>query len=186
MNEPGTEQIPDGATNPTAAPTIDPVKQEMLLQSLREQHEPGRSILFGFLTALACASLWALITELTDRQIGWMAIGVGAGVAYVVRTVGKGIDRAFGYWSAGLSLFGCVLGNVLTIAVEVAKHQSVSVPSVLLILLSRPSILAAVMKQTFNPIDLLFYGLAVYYGYRMAFRRLTQQELQSMQLNGVQ
>jgi hypothetical protein len=33
------------------------------------------------------------------------------------------------------------------------------------------------MKVTFSPIDLLFYGLAVYAGYRYAFRRVTKEEL---------
>jgi hypothetical protein len=33
------------------------------------------------------------------------------------------------------------------------------------------------MKATFSPIDLLFYGIAVYEGYRFSFRQVTPEEL---------
>jgi len=33
------------------------------------------------------------------------------------------------------------------------------------------------MTATFNPMDLLFYGLAVYAGYRFSFRRISAEEL---------
>ena len=34
-----------------------------------------------------------------------------------------------------------------------------------------------IMVATFSPMDLLFYGIAVYEGYRLSFRRLTRDDL---------
>ncbi len=32
------------------------------------------------------------------------------------------------------------------------------------------------LAQTFNPMELLFYGLAVYFGYRSSFREVSKDE----------
>ena len=34
-----------------------------------------------------------------------------------------------------------------------------------------------IMKETFSPIDLLFYGLAIYEGYKLSFRGLADEEI---------
>ena len=34
------------------------------------------------------------------------------------------------------------------------------------------------MTITFSPIDLLFYGLAIYEGYKLSFRQITRDELE--------
>jgi len=180
MNDSSSEQTSEEANSPSSVASIDPLKQQMLLQSLRENQQLARGISFGILASFAGAFLWAFITVITDYQIGWMAVGVGFVVAYVIRTIGKGIDPVFGYWSAGLSLFGCILGNILTVAVAISKHQQLSFATVLFTLLSQPSILFKVLQETFQPLDLLFYGLAVYYGYKYAFRTLTKEELNSI------
>ena len=38
-------------------------------------------------------------------------------------------------------------------------------------------IVISLMRATFNPMDLLFYGIAVYEGYRFSFRQVTQADL---------
>jgi hypothetical protein len=43
-----------------------------------------------------------------------------------------------------------------------------------------PSVAMEIMTYSFNPIDLLFYGLALYYGYKFSFRQLTEGELKSI------
>jgi len=37
------------------------------------------------------------------------------------------------------------------------------------------------MKETFSPIDLLFYGIAIYEGYKLAVRQVTDEEMASVQ-----
>jgi hypothetical protein len=38
-------------------------------------------------------------------------------------------------------------------------------------------IVKELMIATFNPMDLLFYGVAVYEGYKLSFRQLTEQDI---------
>jgi len=38
-------------------------------------------------------------------------------------------------------------------------------------------IIASLMQATFNPMDVLFYGIAIYEGYKFSFRQLTQADL---------
>lgn len=39
------------------------------------------------------------------------------------------------------------------------------------------SFVPELMAETFSPMDLLFYGIALYQGYKMSFRHITQEEL---------
>ncbi len=39
------------------------------------------------------------------------------------------------------------------------------------------------MVATFSPIDLLFYGIAVYEGYRLSFRELTERDAEELMAN---
>jgi hypothetical protein len=59
----------------------------------------------------------------------------------------------------------------------IAKFQEVSFLDVILTILTSPSLMIEMMGATFSPIDLLFYALAVYQGYRLSFRRITQAEI---------
>jgi hypothetical protein len=43
-----------------------------------------------------------------------------------------------------------------------------------------PQIAWDMIVADFSPIDLLFYGLGLYYGYRSSFHRITQEELASL------
>jgi hypothetical protein len=36
------------------------------------------------------------------------------------------------------------------------------------------------MSISFSPMDLLFYGIAVYEGYKFSFRRMTGEEMQQV------
>jgi hypothetical protein len=36
------------------------------------------------------------------------------------------------------------------------------------------------MKNTFSPMDILFYGIAVYEGYRLSFREISDKDLDQM------
>jgi hypothetical protein len=41
------------------------------------------------------------------------------------------------------------------------------------------------MKAFFSPMDLVFYAIAVYEGYKLSFRQVTQDELSEMLSGGV-
>jgi hypothetical protein len=120
----------------------------------------------GFVAAAIGAGLWALITIVTEFQIGWMAVGVGFLVGWAVRVAGKGTHRAFGIMGALLALGGCAVGNLLAIIVVAARHFEIP----LLAIFSRltPDVVVQLMELTFSPMDLLFYGIAIYQGYRFS------------------
>lgn len=137
------------------------------IESLRSQQNMIGGVGAGLVAAIVGAGLWAAVTALTNYQIGWMAIAVGFLVGWAMRYVGKGIEPQFGYAGAVLSLAGCVLGNYLTVVWYVADNESAAYMDVLTSLGATD--IANLMKATFDPMDLLFYGIAVYFGYRYSF-----------------
>ena len=134
--------------------------------------------LAGVGAACLGAVVWAIITALTSYQIGFMAIGVGFLVGYAVQYFGKGIDKQFGVAGALLSLFGCLAGNLLTVCIVVSQQESVPLTQILQSL--TPDIAISLLVDTFSPMDVLFYGIAIYYGYRYSFRKLTTEEIASV------
>lgn len=161
-----------------APPEIDEMKMQMLMISLKENQNLSMGILGGFIAALAGASIWAIITAVTEYQIGFMAIGVGFLVGYAVRYLGQGVDQVYGFIGGGLSLVGCLLGNVLTACIFYAEAEAVPFMDVVGSL--DFSIALEILVESFAPMDILFYGIAVYYGYKWSFRQLTDEELRSV------
>jgi hypothetical protein len=143
-------------------------------ERLRAEQSLPLALFAGLGAVIVAACVWAVVTVETGYQIGYMAIAVGFIVGFAVR-LGKGIDKIFGVLGAVLSLIGCALGNVLSLIAFISKQEHLD----LLTALSRldyskmPEMLAA----TFSVMDLVFYGIAVYEGYRFSFRRITAEHL---------
>jgi hypothetical protein len=171
MSDPTNEQIEKGTGE------IDQIKSQMLLQEIRDNQNLLFGTVGGAVAAAIGAAIWGIITAATNFQIGWMAVGVGFLVGYGVRIFGKGIDKSFGAVAAILSLAGCLAGNLLTACIVISRHQDIP----FLDLLSRlnPEVVAGLIRATFHPMDLLFYGIAVYEGYRFSFRTISKEELAS-------
>jgi hypothetical protein len=89
---------------------------------------------------------------------------------------GKGIDKAFGIAGAALALFGCLLGNRLTVVHFVAQANEMGFLETLTRL--KLSAIPELMFATFSPMDLLFYGIAIYEGYKLSFRQIGHDELE--------
>jgi len=130
--------------------------------------------LAGLVAAVVGAAVWAGVTVVTEYQIGWMAVGVGFLVGIAMRITGKGIDQIFGIVGAIMSLVGCALGNLFTIAYFMASSLDLAMMDIL----SQMTIadVIGLLTETFQVMDILFYGLAVYFGYRYAFRQLTMDD----------
>jgi uncharacterized membrane protein YGL010W len=169
-------EFPDAPAVPSPQKVISPAKVDALKERWKEEQNLLMGILTGFLAALIGAGVWAAVTVATKYQIGWMAIGVGFLVGWAVKRFGRGVDRIFGIVGGGWSLFGTLLGNLLAIAVLAAQEESVGILSVLGVMILNPGLTFEVLKATFSPTDLLFYGFAVYYGYRYSFRTITREE----------
>jgi len=151
------------------------IETETLMASLRAEQSLGLAIVGGLAAAVVGAAMWAVVTLATGLQIGWMAVGVGFLVGGAVRLIGKGMAKPFGYLGATLSLLGCLLGNLLSLCAIVGQQEGMSLSLVLLNL--DPMAIPGAMVATFQPMDVLFYGIAVYEGYRFSLRRVTSADV---------
>ena len=133
-------------------------------------------LLLGTLGSIAGALLgaiaWGAITATTHFQIGYMAVGVGFLAGYGMRVLGGGRDRADGVIAGIVAFLGCVLGNLLTEVIDFAPHDNAhrSIAELTLLLLFNPKLAWFMLTQNFNFMDVLFYALAVYAGYRTALK----------------
>jgi hypothetical protein len=154
---------------------INQFEWENFQRRLKEEQNLWLGLIGGSIGMGIGAALWMLITVLTDFQMGWMAIGVGFLAGSGVRYLGKGFDTIFGIVGGILAGVGCLLGNFLTVLVVVVREFEV--PFLRLLLNLDLEIVVELITITFDPIDLLFYGLAIYAGYRASFRRVTEADM---------
>ncbi len=124
------------------------------------------AIMGGLLATLVSAIIWAAITVLTEHQIGWVAIGVGFLVGIAVRFFGRGTTNRYGIAGAALSFIGCLGGNFISIIGFIAKENSLNLFQVLFT--ADYGYIVASFPQTMSPMDLVFYFLAIYEGYRFS------------------
>ena len=131
-----------------------------------EHNSLPMALLAGSVAALLGAVVWAVFTIVTDMQLGAIAILIGFLVGYAVRVFGKGSDPTFQVLGAVLSLVGVIAGNVLTVCVIIGRQADVSLLTVLGRI--KPEMLMNAMVETFSPMDLAFYAIAVYEGYKFS------------------
>ena len=127
------------------------------------------AIVAGLVAALVGAALWATLDAAVHVKIGLAAVGLGLLVGWAMRTAGQGHSPVYGYAGAALALLGCVLGDVLTDCVFVA--QQLSQPVLTVITRLTPDKAWGLLRAGFQPLDALFYVIALLAGYRYAFRR---------------
>jgi hypothetical protein len=85
------------------------------------------------------------------------------------------MDQSFGVMGAVLALLGCVVGNAFAVLGIVASQENMTYSE----LWSRVDLAALgnLMVTTFSPMDLVFYAIAIYEGYKLSFRQITNDEL---------
>jgi len=144
---------------------------EQLATQLHGQQNLPMGLVGGLVAAIIGGVLWAAITVATGFQLGLVAVGIGFLVGYAVSYLGKGITPIFGYIGAGLSLLGVVVGKYLTM---VALLANVAELGYMETFTTVPfDVIKELVISNFSPIDLLFYGIAVYQGYKLSFTDLT-------------
>ena len=154
---------PRSVAAPAAAPENRPVDALPF-----EVGEPcfGAALACGAAVAVVGAAAWAAVTFATDLQIGWMAVGIGAGVGVAMRRAGRGAGARLRVPAAALALFGCLAGNLLATVAYVSGFTHVPYFEVLGALDAAAT--ADLMKATFSPMDLLFYGIATVEAWKLA------------------
>ncbi len=149
-----------------------------LLTDLAKQQNLPLALFAAIASCVIGGLLWAVITVITEYQIGFMAVGVGFLVGYAVRTFGKGITPTFGYIGAIFALVGCLLGNLFTQVGFIGAEYDASYIDILLNM--DMELMKTIYTETFSPIDLLFYGIAIFQGYKISFRQLDDEQLSTL------
>jgi hypothetical protein len=181
MSSPDSLPSPDASPSGTPqapAPQAEPVDPQIAaawMQRMQSQQSLPGALVGGLLGALGGAAAWAAITITAKFQIGFMAIGVGILVGVLVRKMGRGIAPVYGIIGAVFALLGCVAGNLLTTCWFIAQHEHTAFTSVLASL--TPDAITRLLSATFDIMDALFYGIAIYEGYKLSFRQFTHEDL---------
>jgi hypothetical protein len=167
----------------TEGPPIDPAQLAYLRSRLLPEQNIAAGVVGGAIASLVGAAAWAAVTIATGYQIGFMAIAIGFLVGFAVRLLGKGIDPAFGVIGGALSLVGCAVGNLFAVTALAAAHEGITFAQAISML--DPRLAYELMVAFFSPMDVVFYAIAVYEGYKLSFRQVTQEELSEMLGAGV-
>jgi len=174
MSDYGEAQSP----RPEEERPVDSLQMQFALDRLRSQQNLIGALVAGAASASVGAGLWALITVVTEYQIGWMAVGVGFLVGFSVRAVVRGIDPIFNVIGAVFALVGCAAGNLLAVCGIVAVHQELAFTDVLMGL--DFNVAKDLMVATFSPMDLAFYGFAIFEGYKLSTREVDASEIDAL------
>lgn len=157
------------------APTPQPEDYSVILdkeQLLAEQNLP-KAVLLGVIACIVGAVVWGLVSFSTGYQIGYMAIGIGFLVGIAMRQ-GKGVTPVFGIIGAALSLLSCVMGDFFSIIGFVSKEYEVSFMNALTGIDYKS--VASLMMENLASMTIVFYGIALYEGYKLSFREQKQPE----------
>jgi len=146
----------------------DTQARERAIAEIRKQQNLPLAIAGGLGAAIAGAIAWAIIAVVTKMELGIVAVAIGYIVGRTIRELGKGIDPVFGYVGAACALFGCLLGNLLGAVAFYAQARNIPFMDVLLGF--DVALWSRLFTMFFQATDLLFYGIAVYEGYRFSFR----------------
>jgi hypothetical protein len=175
----GEQKEGTNATSTDGQAPLDPVKVQQVVAQLKAKQNLPLALLAGVLTMAVAAALWAAVTVTVNYQIGYMALAAGFLVGGAVRVSGRGVSRSFGWLGAVLAVGGCLLGNLLTNCVFIARETDLPLKAVLEHLGENATAGLGLMVA-FHPLDLVFYGIAIYAGYRFSFRRLTETRIRRL------
>ena len=78
---------------------------------------------------------------------------------------------------AALALLGCLLGSYFTIVHFFVQAEGLRFFDTLTRI--SPAAIPELISITFSSMDLVFYGIAVYEGFKLSFRKITHQEVQA-------
>ena len=135
------------------------------------------AILAGSAAALLSASLWAMLSFVTDYQHGWVAVILGLLVARAVRTFGQGIDARFRLVGLLSSLAGIFFGNAF-LAILVL-HRVWEIPLGDAIVLMGDSQFYALILEASALIDVAFYLAAAVCGWHFSVVPLARTQVSS-------
>jgi hypothetical protein len=175
---PDKNNIPQPKLESQPQGQIDPHKMRMFYQRVKDDQRFLPGVAASIAGAAVGAAAWGAVTALTNIQFGLMALAVGYLAGFGMRKGGQGIDKHFGIAAAVIAFIGCLAGNALTICIKLSEIYEIGLFEVIDNMTLE--IMIDALKQTFSVFDLFFYGIAVYYGYISAFRKMTPEEMKQV------
>lgn len=151
--------------NALDAPELEGMDYEQALAQLRSGQNFPLAIVAGLAAAIVGAVVWAGVVYATNYEIGLIAVALGAVVGLAIRATGHGVDQKFGILGGACAAFGWGLGTVLADVGLAAQQFDKPFMEVL-----TTADLMALISTLASPMDLLFLGIAVFEGYKLAFR----------------
>jgi hypothetical protein len=143
---------------------IDPEDRERALASLRASQRLVPAVLAGSAAAAVGAAAWTLVAVLLHQEWAWLAIGVGWLTGWAVRRAGRGFEVRFAALGALLAVSGIVAGKLLSLVALVAAEADIGFWEAFARI--RPEHYPALLRETFQVMDLLFYGFAVWFAWK--------------------
>lgn len=156
-----------------APPKPEDFPVSMTREELLAQENLPKGVLLAVIAAVLGAVVWALVSVSTGYQIGYMAIAIGFVVGFAMRQ-GNGIRPIFGVIGAALALISCVLGDFLSMIGFFAQEFEMTYTQVLSVA-DYGEILSIMAKDALS-MTAVFYGIAIYEGYKFSFRAQNQPE----------
>jgi ABC-type antimicrobial peptide transport system permease subunit len=171
--DPDLDYAPE--VEPEAKPKIAPAVYRHYVDVRRSEQHYQLALLGGIFGAAVGLAIWLGISLTAHAEAEWTAIGVGFLAGIMVRVAGKGFDRVFGVLAAMLTAIGCFVAILVSGCHFMAlKTEGAALFDALSTL--TPETFRGVFTATFNPMDGVFYGIALILAFRIAYRRMSNVE----------
>ncbi|BFV58842.1 hypothetical protein KCMC57_up39460 [Kitasatospora sp. CMC57] len=122
---------------------------------------PGVAVAAAFGAAIVAGLAYGFIAKAIEREIGWAVIGIAAAVTFTLGRLG-GRNPVLPVVGAVLSVLGLFFGQLFTMALFAHQEAGLSVGD---LLTSQLDLTFELWKADRDIIDVLFYGIAVYFGF---------------------
>lgn len=123
-----------------------------------------KAIIGGALFGLIGSTMWASVAYFTNYKIGWLAIGIGFIVGIGIRFMGKGSGEKYKLIGAAIALLSCIVGDYFTVVAFASKEMNEGLLDAFsAIPLTQ---LPEIIKLSFTPMDIVFYGLSAWCGWK--------------------
>jgi hypothetical protein len=114
-------------------------------------------VLAAFAVTVVCSILYGVIASTTNHQIGYAAVGLGFLVGLTASRLGGRSVWLFA-WAAVFSMAGMYFGQLLDVAMYIAKHTDESVTD---LFTAHFGLLTDAWSEALSPVRFLFIGLGV-------------------------
>ena len=162
-------------TEPNPVPALDPEDRLRAMEIVRLSQRLVPALVAGSVAALAGTALWAVITVFTHHEIAWFAIGLGWLVGITVRWQGRGFERRYAILGATLAFLSVFIGKYFTLIGLDCQESGRSFGETLTTI--PVDVVLGAMRKNFDPLDLLFYGLALWCGWKYSRREVSDDEI---------